>query len=590
MILQALKEYYDRKAADPESGIAPEGWEWKEIHVLIRINIDGTFVSFESLMDADFKAKRFLVPKGRYRAGSKAYAMPFLFWDHYGFVLGQPKSDSKKDSNLAERQRNHFSERIYAQGKIQNECEAIQAVAKFYKNKQYQEVLSSADWRAFFKTVPQNKSMNMSFALAGTQKLILDEVRIGTGTALNVVKGTCLVSGENAVLAELHFPISGVTQKPSPLVSINDKTGSTPFSSYGKTQCYNSPMSKNAVFKYTTALNHLLDPAKVPALRVGDMRIAYWGSGASWIESSFAFLFDAQEQIVDGVPIAIKVLYDSVKNGAYVQLDGKERFFVLGMAPNSGRIAIKCWFNDTVASIACHIVQHFNDLSIVESNIGKPHYFPLWRLLCNVAPQGESKNVPPHLAADSFEAILKGMPYPQNLLQAALRRTHAGIKRKTKGGEIVERVIPEIAAIIKAYLNRYHRIHPNQHHKEVTMALDSSQPSIGYQLGRLFATLEKIQEEANGKGTIREHYYGAASSSPVTVFSILMKLKNHHLKKLPNKGRVVNFEQLLAEIIGRFSKGNDGMYDFPAHIDLHEQGRFAIGYYHQRQDLFTKKT
>ena len=31
MILQALKDYYDRKAADPESGIAPLGWERKEI-------------------------------------------------------------------------------------------------------------------------------------------------------------------------------------------------------------------------------------------------------------------------------------------------------------------------------------------------------------------------------------------------------------------------------------------------------------------------------------------------------------------------------------------------------------------------------
>ena len=116
------------------------------------------------------------------------------------------------------------------------------------------------------------------------------------------------------------------------------------------------------------------------------------------------------------------------------------------------------------------------------------------------------------------------------------------------------------------------------------MSLDECQPSVGYQLGRLFAALEKIQEEANPglNATIRERYYGAACASPVTVFANLMRLKNHHLAKIESKGRVVNFERLLAEIVGRFN-------DFPGHLDLHEQGRFAIGYYHQRQDFFTKK-
>ena len=116
------------------------------------------------------------------------------------------------------------------------------------------------------------------------------------------------------------------------------------------------------------------------------------------------------------------------------------------------------------------------------------------------------------------------------------------------------------------------------------MALDIEQPSVGYQLGRLFAALEKIQEEGNPgiNSTIRERYYGAACSSPVTVFGTLMRLKNHHLAKIENKGRVVNLERLVSEIVGNLD-------DFPAHLDLHGQGRFAIGYYHQRQDLFTKK-
>ncbi len=117
------------------------------------------------------------------------------------------------------------------------------------------------------------------------------------------------------------------------------------------------------------------------------------------------------------------------------------------------------------------------------------------------------------------------------------------------------------------------------------MSLDPDNPNVAYRLGRLFAVLEKIQEEASPglNATIRDRYYGAASASPVTVFTTLMRLKNHHLGKLDKAGRVVNFERLIGQIVA-------GIDDFPTHLALPEQGRFAIGYYHQRQAFFTKAT
>jgi len=113
--------------------------------------------------------------------------------------------------------------------------------------------------------------------------------------------------------------------------------------------------------------------------------------------------------------------------------------------------------------------------------------------------------------------------------------------------------------------------------------LDPSNTNTAYRLGRLFAVLEKIQEEASPglNVTIRERYYGAASSTPVTVFTTLLRLKNHHLAKLSNRGRAVNLEKLIVEI-------TQGVSDFPSHLGLPEQGRFALGYYHQRQAFFTK--
>jgi CRISPR-associated protein Csd1 len=115
------------------------------------------------------------------------------------------------------------------------------------------------------------------------------------------------------------------------------------------------------------------------------------------------------------------------------------------------------------------------------------------------------------------------------------------------------------------------------------VSLDTGQTSQAYHFGRLFAVLEKIQEEANPglNATIRERYYGAACGSPVMVFPTLLRLKNHHIAKLDSKGRGVNLEKLLGEIMSHYD-------DFPAHLNLHDQGKFAIGYYHQRQDFFTK--
>lgn len=116
------------------------------------------------------------------------------------------------------------------------------------------------------------------------------------------------------------------------------------------------------------------------------------------------------------------------------------------------------------------------------------------------------------------------------------------------------------------------------------MALDESNDNVGYRLGRLFAVLEKVQEEANPgiNATIRDRFYGAASSTPVAVFSHLMKLKNHHLSKLENRGRAINFERAIGGIVEAIDR-------FPAHLSLDDQGRFAVGYYHQRQNFFTRK-
>lgn len=264
-----------------------------------------------------------------------------------------------------------------------------------------------------------------------------------------------------------------------------------------------------------------------------------------------------------------------MNTGAYLDDDGDNQFYILGLAPNAARIAIRFWQVGTISEFALRVRQYFDDFAIVKPP-KEPEYYSIWRILVNIATQDKSENIPPNLAGDFIRSILDGTPYPATLMQAVLRRIRSDTENRVK---------PIRAALIKAYLNRYYRFYPSYDYKEVNMELDVNQTSVGYQLGRLFAVLEKIQEEANPgiNTTIRERFYGSACATPVTVFANLLRLKNHHLAKLENRGRTVNFERLLGEIMGNLS-------DFPAHLNLHAQGLFAIGYYHQRQAFFPTKS
>ncbi|MDO8946563.1 MAG: type I-C CRISPR-associated protein Cas8c/Csd1 [Desulfocapsaceae bacterium] len=118
MILQALYDYYERKAQDPESGIAPVGFEWKEIPFLIVIDADGIAKNLENTREGVGNRavrKMFLLPKSVGRPGQNAWQTAFLFWDHYGYVLGYPKEDEQdraKAITMAERQLGTFINKL----------------------------------------------------------------------------------------------------------------------------------------------------------------------------------------------------------------------------------------------------------------------------------------------------------------------------------------------------------------------------------------------------------------------------------------------------------------------------------------------
>ncbi len=583
MILQALKEYYDRKLADPDSGIAPQGFEKKELQFLIVINEDGEFLNIEDTREKSGKrliAKSFILPRSIGRSGSRSYETTFLLWDHIGYLLGLPADDEKSNKQ--------HQTWLKALRDLPEELKAdkgVAAILKFYEKGQVEEAINSEQIEECLKA-PQ---CNMSFRLPEdvpvpcrekVRQYVQASIAAGGNNASGGSqedekqgrRGFCLVTGEQGVIVRTHnrTPIDKDTKS---LIGIQRNSG---YDSYGKEQGYNAPVIEPTEFAYVTALNTLLKSSN-QRLQVGDATTVFWSEKETAFESDFSMFFkEPEKDNPDAKTEKVKALFEAINSGAgtYRDDDGQSSFYILGLSPNSARISVRFWHAGTISEYAFRIKQYFDDFKIIKPAY-EPEFYSIWRILVNVATQDKSENIPPNLAGEFIRAILTGRPYPATLLQAAIRRIRSDTQNRVK---------PIRAALIKACLNRYLRTYPNHQQKEVEFTLDTSQPSIGYQLGRLFATLEKIQEEANPQigTTIRERYYGAACATPVTVFTVLLRLKNHHLAKMESRGRVVNFEILLGEIMSHLD-------DFPAHLDLHEQGRFAIGYYHQRQEFFSKK-
>mgnify|MGYP000641745392 CR=1 FL=1 len=68
------------------------------------------------------------------------------------------------------------------------------------------------------------------------------------------------------------------------------------------------------------------------------------------------------------------------------------------------------------------------------------------------------------------------------------------------------------------------------------MGLEETCNDTAYILGRLFQ-LESIQKEANQgiNATIKDRYFNSACATPASVFPILFKLENSHIKNLSVK-------------------------------------------------------
>ena len=451
---------------------------------------------------------------------------------------------------------------------------SLKALHLFY-GKGNETILAALQEDSLWEELCKNLTRNVSFRINGEPTIIPEDEEL-VNFYLNSLSDhradresrTCLITGEKGSLVELTTatPILG-SQATAKLVAFQVDSG---YDSYGKEKAYNAPISHDAEFAYTTTLTHLLRKESRNMFRIATRTYVFWASAISEVgmeaESCFYSLMSLQEDETDnpdkGV-IQVEKVFKSIFSGER-KVETDDSFFILGLAPNSARLAVIYWKNIPIREFAGNILQHFEDMDIVDYRKEKRPYKGVYSILSAVTLQGRVGDVQPNLPEAVIKSIFQNIPYPYSLYSACLRRIRA--EQRTTQARV---------ATMKAYLNRL----SNNHHK-LTVMLDKSNKNVGYVCGRLFATLEYLQKKSSGIDSIRQRYLNAASTTPAAVFGNLMNLSVHHEEKL-NEPSVIFFRKLKNEIIDMLSA--DG---FPTHLDIQNQGRFFVGYHHQMAEFY----
>lgn len=566
MIFQTLIQYYDRLAHDDR--VPPFGFSREDLGFSITLNRGGDLVGVPRDLRNKLGANRYeyfssIVPytnEVNVRSSGAANTPNFMV-DKATYIFGMSGTATK------EKYRVSFKDMI---DKICGDSDdpGVIAVRAFIKKWNPKNSSSLPFWNEICG--PNGKWV--AFELEGERGFIHERPAVQELWKNYLQKskyrqGVSFIDGTTGNLqgqyAQFKFG-SGAS-----LVSFNENA----YESYKKKRGENAPIHVLEEFKSSAALKFLFN-SKSQRLQICDTTTVFWTERESPIEVFMGQLLNPQHDAPDNMPL--RLFLDAARRGEQPQLpdyDGDVKFYILGVALNKARLALRFWHMCSLDELKERIGRHFRDLAIERGRHNDLEYPGIWHLLKETAR--ETKDISPLLGGALMRSILTGAAYPLNLYNGVLNRVRADqAKKHPTTGRPVPNVNYLRASILKAVLKRNHNM-------EVPMSLDKEKHDIAYLLGRLFAVLEKAQLDALGKvnATIKDRFFGSASATPASVFPRLLSLSQHHIEKA-EYGYVS--DRRIAEIMEHID-------EFPAHLDLKQQGIFAIAYYHQKNDLYKKQ-
>lgn len=590
MLIKALCDYYD--ILSQKGRVLPAGYSKVNVHYLISLTDDG---KLDEIIDCQ---KKELVPSGKKMKEKKVpieMTMPQRtektgidanIAEHrplYIFGLNLDKDKLSPDDRTDKARKSH---RTLVEKNLQFMQDIHSPVVEAYKNFLVSwEPEKEVENKWLLGLGKNYQKANFAFCLSGHPDCLLHEDpelkekwnMAYTDKNEENDKGKiaqCAVTGRNEIIARIHSKIKGVNgglATGSVLIGFNNDSEN----SYGNEQSYNSNISEEAMKKYTEALNYLLGSSKHKVI-LDDMTIVFWAmSSQETYETLFMkMLLGQQEQLNSGqTEDMLKELLKDAKDARITEerirsldmIDPAVDFYMLGLKPNSSRLSIKFIIRRKYADVLCNIARFQRDLQVSE----KFHSVALWQIKKEmISPKSKNEKVNPALMSRMLEAIMYGREYPLFLLETMVRRV------KIDEGSVKINAVR--AGVIKACINR------NNSKEELNVSLDKTNQSQAYLCGRLFAVLEKLQQDASNNSlnrTIKDVYFASASAKPALVFPKLIRLAQNHLNK-------VKYPVYYNKLIGEILDGLEG--EFPDTFRLMDQGRFDIGYYQQNQELWKK--
>ncbi|WP_125141098.1 type I-C CRISPR-associated protein Cas8c/Csd1 [Clostridium transplantifaecale] len=579
MILQALVKHYETLAE--QGKVSRQGWCRAKVTYALDIDAEGRLLGLIPLKQEEERGKKTVwVPQmmevPEMAARSSGVSANFLC-DNSKYLLGIDKDGSGKRVLECFQAAREKHESILEQ--VQSE--AAVAVKNFFRNwdpmkaketpellENWEDITAGGNLIFYVETQYAQEDPNIRDAW--------DEALLAAG---NENQAICLVTGKKAEISRIHTVIRGVQGAQSSgaaLVSFNAPS----FESYGKEQSFNAPVGKYAMFAYTTALGYLLSQRKY-IFMLGDTTILFWSEDG---EEIYQELFLGVMEPTDENQEALRGIFSNLQAGRGIDVDGihinpEQKFYILGLAPNAARLSVRFFYENHFGTILSNIKKHYEQMEIIRPSWDKIEFPGAWRVLFETVNQKSKEKKPqPNMAASVFESILSGKKYPESLYSNVLIRIRAEQGRITRGR----------AAIIKACLIRNHGKQWTEEGSFV--GLNEQCKDVAYVLGREFAVLEAIQEDANPgiNATIKDRYFNSACAAPASVFPILLKLKNSHIRKLET-GKRIFYEKILTGLEGMIEVEEECPLAFPRRLSLEEQGMFILGYYHQVQKRFEKK-
>lgn len=596
-MLEELVELYDELCK--QGKVLPEGWGMAKVSHKIQLDKKG---NFKGIISAKEKIK---VKNGKKEveiAPTRKVPLPVIrtIGVKANFLCDTPTYllSVAKDGNK-ERAKECFEAAQKLHHKVLDHClaEEAKAILAFFDTWDYEH--PETDPMIQEKIEELASANNLIFTVDGKDTITNPDIEkawesyltVSKEMAKDTVKGQCLVTGKkNQPIAILHPKIKGVAGAKTTganLVSFNEPA----FCSYGKDkkQGENSPISEHAAFAYGTALNQLLADRRHTQI-IGDMTVVYWSKHAITAAQDViaARLGNAEESKMHGWDEIIR----QIQKGLTVDIDGEtleksEPFYILGLAPNASRIAVRFFEKNTFGEVLKKLEAHQERMKLQGPEWEKGE-IPLWRILKEtVNPNSKENCISPLIAGSLLRSILTDSKYPESLYHQMLLRVFKDQDKPAEAGsKAIYKVSHTKAAFIKAYLLKNATKHWEG---KLQMAVNTETKDISYVLGRLFSVLEDIQLKAIPEinATIKRRYFNSACTTPAAVFPILLKLTNSHISKF-EKSKAIYYKKKLGALMDQIEMPNAGM-PFPKRLNLEEQGAFVLGYYQETQARYVKK-